>query len=439
MGVARGVLISTLGNIAPVVAGLVTAPLLAQSLGVSGRGELAAATAPLLLAIGAITFGVPEAVTYHVARGIGRTRTIAVRAGLSLLIAGLLATAVVYATADQLSGDQPELAHLIRLAAFAITPGLLVGGVRGYAAGRSLWGLIAAERAVSALLRLLTVVVLSVLGTLTPLSATIAIAATTIGGGCVYLGLFRSKYERSAPLTDQPPQILRFGMGLWMGTLAGILLSRMDQLVMVPLSGTYMLGIYAVAVTISEIVLVFNKSVRDVVFSAESVENQADRLSQASRISTLVTAVGAVGIGILSIPVIPWLFGSDFAPAIPVTLLLLLAVVLGNPGSVAGAGLSARGRPVLRSVSLAIAATINIGLLFILVPLWGATGAALATLAGNVIAGYSNIFWMKFFFGATISSYLGFRRHDLTDAMAVLRGLLRRRARKTEAEAGGTD
>ena len=43
-----------------------------------------------------------------------------------------------------------------------------------------------------------------------------------------------------------------------------------------------------------------------------------------------------------------------------VTLILIMAIVLGNPGSVAGAGLSARGRPGLRSLSLGIAAAANV-------------------------------------------------------------------------------
>lgn len=431
-GLARSVIVTTAGNVAPVVAGLITAPLLAQSLGVDGRGELAAATAPLLLAIAAITFGVPEAVTFHVARGVGRVRTVLVRALTILTIAGVGSTVVIGLLSSQLSAGDGDLANLIQLAALAVTPGLIVGGIRGYAAGRELWTLVAAERSLSAALRLASVAALSFAGLLTPVSATIAVAATTVSGGFVYLSLLRNRSRGAPKTTNEKPRMLRFGIGLWMGTLAGVLLSRLDQLVMVPLSSTYVLGIYVVAVTISEVVLVFNKSVRDVVFSAESVENQPGRLSQASRISTFVTTLGAVAVGVLSVPVIPWLFGQEFAPAVPVTIVLLIGVALGNPGSVAGAGLSARGRPILRSISLIIAAAINVGLLFLFIPLWGAMGAAFATLCGNIIAGYTNIIWMRVFYGVPIVDFIGIRWADMTGAFAMAKKIVPRRRRPAQ-------
>lgn len=426
-GLIRSIAVTTMGNIAPVVAGLVTAPVLAQSLGVDGRGELAAATAPLLLMMGAITFGVPESITYHVARGVGRIKSLVVRSSIVLLAAGVLATVLVILVSDQLSGGSPELAQLIRLAAFAITPGLLLGAARGVAAGHELWTLIAAERGLAALLRLVLIVGLALTGNLTALTGTIVIALTSVIGGIVYFVLLRKRPPRVSVYSDESPQLLRFGLGLWMGTLAGVLLSRLDQIVMVPLSGTFMLGIYAVAVTISEVVLVFNRAVRDVVFAAESAEGQLARLSQASRISTLVTTAGALGVCVLSIFVVPWLFGDDFSPAVPVIAILLLGIVLGNPGSVAGAGLSARGKPILRSVSLLVAASVNVLALFILVPLWGAIGAALATVIGNVVAGYANIIWLKVLYDMPVRDFVGVRRQDFADANDSVRRIIRRK------------
>jgi len=428
-GLIRSIAVTTIGNIAPVVAGLVTAPVLAQSLGVDGRGELAAATAPLLLMMGAITFGLPESITYHVARGVGRIRSLVVRGSIVLVAAGALATALVMLAADQLSGGNAELAHLISLAAFAITPGLLLGAARGVAAGHELWSLIAAERGLAALLRLVLIVGLALTGSLTALSGTLVIALTSVIGGIVYVVLLRRQPPRPDRFTEEMPRLLRFGLGLWMGTLAGVLLSRLDQIVMVPLSGTFMLGIYAVAVTISEVVLVFNRAVRDVVFAAESSDGQLARLSQASRISTLVTTAGALGVGVLSVFVVPWLFGDDFSPAVPVIAILLVGIVLGNPGSVAGAGLSARGKPILRSLSLLVAASVNVLALFLLVPMWGAIGAAFATVIGNIVAGYANIIWLRVLYKVPIWDFVGIRRRDFADAIVAMRRVLRRRER----------
>ncbi len=64
----RGVAITTVGNALPPAAMLITQVLLAQRLGVSGRGTVAASTAPLMFAVAFLTLGLPEAVTYFVAR-----------------------------------------------------------------------------------------------------------------------------------------------------------------------------------------------------------------------------------------------------------------------------------------------------------------------------------------------------------------------------------
>jgi O-antigen/teichoic acid export membrane protein len=161
---------------------------------------------------------------------------------------------------------------------------------------------------------------------------------------------------------------------------------------------------------VSEVILVFNSAVRDVIFSLESSSLNLDRLGKASRVPTLVTSSLAFTVGVLSVWGIPWLFGDAFSPAVGPTLILLLAIVLGNPGSVAGAGLSARGRPELRSVSLLIAVVVNVALVIALVPPLGACGAAWATLAGNVVAGGMNIIFLRIYLGIPVVIFLGIRK-----------------------------
>jgi O-antigen/teichoic acid export membrane protein len=125
---------------------------------------------------------------------------------------------------------------------------------------------------------------------------------------------------------------------------------------------------------------------------------------------------------------LPLLFGADFSPAVPAAFILLAAVVLVIPGSIAGAGLSARGRPGMRSLSLLAACVLNVGALFLLVPSLGAVGAALATLIGNIVASQLNIVCINRVSGIPLRSFYGFRRSDLgiistkgRDAVAAIR------------------
>lgn len=425
----RAVAITTLGNLIAPLAALATQPILARGLGVAGRGELAAATAPLLFATVILTIGLPESLTYHLARGAaGIARLTRLSVG-TLALVGLAGSGAVALLAGPLSAGSPTLANLIRIAGIAIVPTLIIAALRGLAAGAQAWRLIAAERISNALLRLVAVVILFAAGVLTPMTATVVVAATSFLGGVLYLSMLRGirDGESIAESDAERPRLFRFAGQVWLGAATGVMLSRLDQLLMTPLAGVEQLGYYAVAVSLSEVILVFNSAVRDVMFAVESRSPDPGRVARASRISTLLTLAGAAAIASICPWAIPFFFGSNFSAATPVTLVLLVGIVAGNPGSVAGAALSGRGRPGLRSASIAIAAAVNAVAVFALVPPLGAIGASIATLIGNVVAGNLNIVWLKAFFGMSVGDFYRLRRTDFRAVWALVRRVITRR------------
>jgi O-antigen/teichoic acid export membrane protein len=424
----RKVLLAVLGNLGPPAAAFITAPILAQSLGVFERGQVAAGGAPLMLVASAATLGMPEAVTYFVARsgGAGVKRTVGIAAGL-VTAAGVIATVLFIALAPLLSGGDADVQSLILISLSMVVPSLILLVLRGVSAGRGRWGLITWERMVGSVARLVAVAALALTGTLTILSATVAISVSTAVGIVVYIALLRPKRLPA----EHPPRtadLLGYGTRVWFGSLAGILLSRIAQILVVPLSNATELGLFVIAVAIAELVLVFNNAVRDVYFAEESRDPDMHRVAGAARTSTLITVALAVAVGLASIWGIPLLFGPEFEPAVLPTWLLLAAIVLGNPGSLAGAGLSAMGRPHLRSWSLLVALVANLVTLFLLAPVLGAIGAALATAVGNVIAAGLNLVWMRRVSGNVgPADFLVFRRQDFRDIISVVRGIMRRR------------
>ncbi|MBA3841509.1 MAG: polysaccharide biosynthesis C-terminal domain-containing protein [Actinobacteria bacterium] len=420
-GIAAQIVVATTGNIAIPVAAFASAPILARVLGVEERGVVAAGTAPLLLAISALTLGIPEAVTYFVSKN-GPNRAAVLKAVqitclaalLGMILLGVIATAVT---------PEVQLFILMLVASSALAPALIVGVLRAYAGGLGLWTVISWERFIGAVARLFAILLLACSGQLTVFTGTIAISTTTFVGGFAYIGLAKRRLlvVREAGSTNRA-DLLAFGLRLWPGALAGILLSRLDQTLMIGLTKTSELGIYAVSVSVSEVTLVFNSAVRDVMFARESRQGSPDRLMRAARISTVGTLMASVCAGVLSIWMLPILFGEEFRNSVFVAEILLLGIVAGNPGSIAGAGLSARGRPSLRSLSLVIALCVNVAAVVVLVPPLGAVGAAVATAVGNFIAGTLNIFWLRRYYGF---SALGFVVPNLSDLLAV-RAVVRR-------------
>jgi O-antigen/teichoic acid export membrane protein len=427
MSATRAVAITAIGNGLPPAAMLVTQVMLAKSLGVSGRGEVAAATAPLMFTVALLTLGLPEALTHVVARAAGDRFVRQLGISLTALaFSGAFGIVLIAFFAQLLSAGRSEVAKLMVMASAALVPALWTAALRGVAFGAHGWWLVTAERTLSALIQLGAVGGLYISGSLTPKTATLAIAATSFVGAIIYLvapqwwRLLRSPKNHLAPARSSS-YFISYAWRIWLGSTAAIVLSRLDQVMMTPLAGVDELAIYVVAVSVSSAALLFNSSVLPVVFTLESGETSATRVGRAARISTLVTALLGASLCVASLWAIPILFGPEFSPAIPVVVVLLLGIVVSNPGSVAGVSLSASGHPGLRSISLAIAALVNVVTMLSLVPKYGALGAAFATCLGSIVSACLIIYWLHKYCGVAMSEFCGFRAGDVTFLKQLLK------------------
>ncbi|WP_233517617.1 lipopolysaccharide biosynthesis protein [Geodermatophilus marinus] len=417
---------SGLANLANPIAAIATAPILAQVLGPDGRGAVAAATAPLVLMTTAALLGIPEAVTYVVARTPGQSRPSVWRGSLIVLVSGVASTLSVVAAASYTSGGDSTVERLTVVTALALTPALLVGVQRGRAAGLGLFGRINAEKYIGALVRLGGIGAMAALDVLTVTSAVAVIAAAPIIAGMPYLRPVPDSVIDDSPETQGTKwgSILHFGLRIWIGTLSGVLLSRLDQVLMAPLSSLAELGFYVVAVNVADLALIFNNAVRDVLYATEAKGGTAgERAIVAARLSAALSLVLGVVLASTMTLWLPLVFGPEFAASVVPAAILLLAGVTGVPGSIAGAILSASGRPGLRSTSMVAAATVNIILLFLLAPALGAVGAAIATLIGSLIAANANIIFVSQRLPHGFKDFYGVRRTDFQLALAVVQRL----------------
>lgn len=414
--IRRRILVLTFANLFAPLSAIVTLPLMAHGLGVNGRGEVAAVTAPYLLALAVAAFGLPEATTYFIASGRSARKSVLARGLEWAVVSSALAAAAVYASAPFLSGGDDRLEKLIEYSALLLPFSLVIGILRGMAGGQARFGLVAAERGLAALTRLIGIVGLSVASALTVQSCALVIVMSPVVGALPYILLLRGGAQTSegAPATAVGRwEVGAYGGRVWIGAISGVLLSRLDQTLMTALSSPEQLGYYAVAVSLGELPLILNIAVRDVMFTADAASRDDRLLTQAARLSSTACAVAALAIGLVLPFVDHWVLGPGFGPAVPVAWLMLIAVAVGTPGSIAGAGLSGRGRPGLRSISLVIACIVNAALVIALVPSLGAIGAALATVVGNLIASNLNIVWLHRHFGVRWLDFYVPRRSDL--------------------------
>src|ERR1700712_2753399 len=94
----RGMVLVTASSLLVPVIGVLSAPILTHALGVAGRGEAGAAMAPGLLIGGVATLGLPQALTFHLAKRPHLMRAAIGWATLfALAFAGLSLVGVAYA------------------------------------------------------------------------------------------------------------------------------------------------------------------------------------------------------------------------------------------------------------------------------------------------------------------------------------------------------
>jgi O-antigen/teichoic acid export membrane protein len=92
-------------------------------------------------------------------------------------------------------------------------------------------------------------------------------------------------------------------------------------------------------------------------------------------------AVAAIPVALLTSPVMRLLYGAEFGPAVAPARVLLAGMLLAGASGLASAYLYGRGSPGLNSIVLGIGLVITVVLDLLLIPRYGALGAATASTA----------------------------------------------------------
>ncbi len=204
---------------------------------------------------------------------------------------------------------------------------------------------------------------------------------------------------------------LRFGLPAWIGGMAGMVNFRVDQLLMGFISTEAALGVYAVSVNCSEVLLYLPTATAGALMPliARTVDSErAERALRAYRGVTLVTLLSTVFALALGPFLIPLVFGSRYsASVVPFAILALGSVGWAATVFFSSAllGSSSPGHSSLGSVASLV---VGIALDVLLIPPFGATGAAVGATAA-------------FFAGGAVS-LMAFRRRYAFSLLAVVPG-----------------
>jgi O-antigen/teichoic acid export membrane protein len=417
-----------ISNLAIPASAVLTGPILARSLGPAGRGALAAVLNPIALSTFVLNLGVPQALTYVVAKGRSTT-ALANRLGVVLgALIGLACAGGLIALTPILLQKYPHQQTLFIVLSLLLPLQMSVGMLRYVAQARGRYELMTRERWFSVISRLVLIAGAALAGTLTVAAAAWFTHGTAVLATLLLLPILWARESDKADEREPPSAVTRFvmryGLTTWVGTVGGVLVMRLDQVLLTPLAGPKELGYYAVAVSVAEVPLLGLLAVRDVIFSASTDRDDPHLVARATR-ATVLLAVPLCLLGILLAPVLlPPVFGAGFGPSVRMTQVLFLATIPNGISMVLSAGLLASGRPALASRAALVAAGVTVVALFALVPALGAIGAAYASLIAYVVLAVMVSMSLSWVTKLKPREFLVPRRADLVDIVTRLRGRL---------------
>ncbi|MBI2303825.1 MAG: polysaccharide biosynthesis C-terminal domain-containing protein [Chloroflexi bacterium] len=398
------------------VVGMAASIMVARLLGPEGKGEYAllVLVAAMLFNLGNLSIG--NSIVYYVGGGKDRLEDIAaaaLTAALALSVATMVSFVLLLAFLGQaiLPGLTPWLllamAFLVpvrfvtfyyqqfmvathRVPQYSVT---VVVGLLGY---------------FSLLVMLLLIVPLGVVG---------AVVATA-GGDVAALGASLWLATRGVPWRLSFPgklvwRFLVFGAKNHAAVLTSYLGYRLDMFLVNLFLGVLFVGYYSVGVGVAEMLLFLAASVEMVLLprtSSLSWQESSRMVPVVARNTIFLSALGAVGLLVLSPWLVPFLYGSVFAPSVFPLLILLPGIVLRGGDKILSVYIVGRGRPLICTLAATANLVSNIGLNLFLIPRWGLGGAALASTVSYSVS-----------FIIVLSIFLKMSRADLWQSI-IIRG-----------------
>jgi O-antigen/teichoic acid export membrane protein len=374
-----------------VVSGLATARLL----GVTGRGELAILIVVATIAGQLGAAGLPTAVAYTLAGGqvsahsvlrmLARTWVVlcvtagAASGGAVVLISqGTRSASVVWVQAA-----------LVAVWVVSLMNGqLLIACLQGERRFRSFNLLRPLPTGVSAA-ALLCLLLFFHNATVSTVLA-ILVAASVMGCAVGSYVVVRGRKSESTPATLSVHSLLRYGLASFVGANAPLESLSVDQAAVGLLLSRQQLGLYVVGTAFNNLpsLLVFGLGTVALPEVTSERDPAARRrlMRDTAAAAIFVAAVATLGAELVVAPLLPFVFGSGFAGAIPVARVLIIAGFFLSLRRLLVVFLQADSRPGQTSVGEFVAFTTLVLLAVVLVPRLGIMGAGVALVVAALVA-----------------------------------------------------
>ncbi|WP_421732401.1 lipopolysaccharide biosynthesis protein [Cellulomonas sp.] len=379
-------------RVASAALGLLSAPILARSLGTEGRGETAAALALTGLLPIALSMGIPivarrrAAHDDRVAETVRTIRLLGLVAGLVGALVGWGSAALVLDSLD----TQAQVALIVASAGCSAAGLLWISDVN-ILMGQERHGSFAVVNLVAASVFVALVAVAALTNSISVAVVIWLNLAAMVGTLVVSSLLVR------APLRGPRASasvLLRESRRYYGAQVAEAASYRLDQFFALPIIGAQAAGLYSVAATIALLPMAVGQAIGSSTFRsfirAHSNGTLDDVLRRDVRGAMVAGWASALAVGAATPVIVLVFFGQQFAGAIIPAFIAAAGAVAVVAGYVVNSGLVALNKGWQQTTSQVAGLVVGVGLLVLLGPRLGAIGAAIASSCG---------YWVTFLVG----------------------------------------
>jgi O-antigen/teichoic acid export membrane protein len=180
--------------------------------------------------------------------------------------------------------------------------------------------------------------------------------------------------------------ILRRGFAFFLAAVSGLAALQVDKAMVVGLLPTESVGLYAAAFTFASAHASLGGALGTTSFAAMANEpderRQGQYLAKVFRQASLLYVGAGAAVALLAPVLIAPLFGAEFGPAAIIAAVLALATSLTGLGQILNEGLRGAGNPYPGIVAQCVGGALVAAAAYLLVPVYGLMGIALAAVGG---------------------------------------------------------
>ncbi|MFN7931352.1 MAG: polysaccharide biosynthesis C-terminal domain-containing protein [Blastocatellia bacterium] len=382
------------------LSGVVTSLLTAWALGPEGRGDLAVVVLWPNIVAWAFGLGLPQAYRYYLARQPASLSTHYSNALVFAFCGGLAAFGIAELVVPHLTGQRsPAVMLLVRIYLLNIPLALLFDLMAGLLEGAREFRWAAAARGSFYGTQSIAYLVLWLSGHLTVRNAAYTMmAAQLMCSSLAFLGVKIALRPRWQLGWAEWKDSLAYGLRYFPGLITAMATLRLDQMLLAAMASSTVIGLYVVAVRLSEITTVLASSVSDVllpeVAACDSQKESLQLLAKSLRQTVYVYVLALIPLWVAAPYILRFAYGIEFLAATGTLRLLLIASLLWSAGSIVNSGLNGLGYPVLSTISRLASAAVTVVALLYWLPTHGIVGAAMASVLGYGVMLFVALYWL---------------------------------------------